>query len=88
MLPLFFLIRQNIMSWAKLELIAKLEMIIMSQFWEIDKVTDKLVILQGAWCRLESLFSFLSLDLCMGFANSDSITFCVLFFFFLREIGI
>lgn len=85
MLPLFFLIRQNIMSWAKLELIANMEMMIMSQFWEIDKVTDKLLILQGAWCRLESLF-FSSFRL-TGFANSDSITFCVLFFFE-REIGI
>lgn len=62
MLSLFFLIRQNIMSWAKLELIAKLQMIIMSQLWEIDKVTDKLLILKGAWSLLESLLSFLSLD--------------------------
>lgn len=51
------------MSWAKLEVIAKLEMIIMSQLWEVDKVTDKILILKGAWCLLESLLSFLSLDL-------------------------
>jgi len=48
------------MSWAKLELIAKLEMIIMSQLWEMDKITDNLI-LKGAWCHLESFF--LSLDL-------------------------
>lgn len=51
------------MSWAKLELVAKLEMIIMSQLWEMDKVTDKLLILKGAWCLLESLLSLISLDL-------------------------
>lgn len=72
------------MSWAKLELIAKLEMIIMSQLWEMDKVTDKLLILKGAWCLLESsVFSYFRLT---GFANSYSNTFSLFFFFF--EIGI
>lgn len=36
------------MSWAKLELIAKLEMIIRSWLWEMDKVTDTILILKGA----------------------------------------
>lgn len=34
----------------------------MSQLWEIDKVNDKFI-LKGAWCLLESLMTFLSLDL-------------------------
>ena len=71
------------MSWAKLELIAKLEMIMLSQLWEMDKVTDKLVILKGAWCRLESLLSFLSLDLLALLTLIVILSLSVLFWVFL-----